>query len=115
VTWRWARQEVRFAGGENISGIILSAAGNRSLISHNGTLGYEARNIQEMIYPLPKEALLILHSDGMTAHWDLENYPGLFMKHPSLIAGVLYRDFKRGTDDATVVAVRAADRVKYIP
>lgn len=107
-----ARQEVRFAGVGNISGVILSAAGNRSLVSHNGTLGYEARKIQEMIYPWPEEALLILHSDGMTAHWNLENYPGLLKKHPSLIAGVLYRDFTRGTDDITVVAVRVADKLK---
>ncbi|MFH1595165.1 MAG: ATP-binding SpoIIE family protein phosphatase [Pseudomonadota bacterium] len=106
------RQEVRFAGVGNISGTILSVAGSRSLVSHNGTLGYEARKIQEMIYPWPKEAILILHSDGMTARWDLESYPGLLKKHPSLIVGVLYRDFKRGSDDITVVAVRAADRLR---
>jgi hypothetical protein len=106
------RREVRFAGVGNISGIIISSTGNRSLVSHNGTLGYEARRIQEMIYPWPEEAILIMHTDGMTARWDLDNYPGLLKKHPSIIAGVLYRDFKRGTDDVAVVVVRGKNRLK---
>jgi hypothetical protein len=38
--------------------------------------------------------------------WVLDAYPGLRHRHPSLIAGVLYRDFTRGTDDVTVVAVK---------
>jgi hypothetical protein len=36
----------------------------------------------------------------------LDRYPGLFAKHPSLIAGVLYRDFNRGRDDVTVLVAR---------
>ena len=34
--------------------------------------------------------------------------PGLIGAHPSLIAGVIYRDFTRVRDDATVVVVRAS-------
>ena len=34
-------------------------------------------------------------------------HAGLARRHPSLIAGVLYRDFTRGRDDVTVVAVTA--------
>jgi hypothetical protein len=32
----------------------------------------------------------------------------LLERHPSLIAGVLYRDYARGRDDVTVVLVREA-------
>ena len=52
-------------------------------------------------------ALLVLHSDGLASHWALEDYPGLALRHPGLIAGVLYRDLDRGTDDVTVVVIRA--------
>ena len=38
----------------------------------------------------------------------LESYPGLAARDPALIAGVLYRDFCRGRDDATVVVAKAA-------
>jgi hypothetical protein len=48
----------------------------------------------------------VLHSDGITTHWRLDAYPGLEQRHPSLIAGVLYRDFTRGRDDTTVVVAK---------
>lgn len=35
-------------------------------------------------------------------------YPGLLARAPSLIAGVLYRDFCRGRDDTTVLVARQA-------
>ena len=36
----------------------------------------------------------------------LDRYAGLAASHPGLIAGVLYRDFRRSRDDVTVVVVR---------
>ncbi len=41
-----------------------------------------------------------MHSDGLTANWQVERYPGLMQHHPALIAGVLYRDCRRGRDDS---------------
>jgi hypothetical protein len=49
---------------------------------------------------------LVLHSDGIATQWDLARYPGLPSRDPSLIAGVLYRDFKRDRDDATVIVIK---------
>ncbi len=44
--------------------------------------------------------------------WQLEQdwnrIPGLAQRDPALIAGVLYRDFGRGRDDATVVVAKAS-------
>ena len=102
---------IRFAGVGNISGAILSSLGTRHLVSHNGTVGKEIRKIQEFTYPWPVRnkdqlPLLIIHSDGLATHWDFNQYPGLSHRHPSLIAGVLYRDFKRGNDDVTVVVAK---------
>ena len=102
---------IRFAGVGNISGAILSSLGTRHLVSHNGTVGKEIRKIQEFTYPWPVRnkdqlPLLIIHSDGLATHWNFNQYPGLSHRHPSLIAGVLYRDFKRGNDDVTVVVAK---------
>ena len=41
-------------------------------------------------------SLLVMHSDGLATHWQLDRYPGLAARHPALIAGVLYRDFTPG-------------------
>jgi serine phosphatase RsbU (regulator of sigma subunit) len=97
---------VRFAGVGNISGTILAQEKTNSLVSYNGTVGHEVRKIQEFVYPWPKGGLLVMHSDGLGTQWRLDRYPGLVAKHPSLLAGVLYRDFNRGRDDVTVLVVR---------
>jgi serine phosphatase RsbU (regulator of sigma subunit) len=105
-----AGKRVTFTGIGNISGTLLSAERNYSLVSLNGTVGHEVRKIQEFTYPWSPETLLIMHSDGLKTQWRLERYPGLIYKHPSLIAGVLYRDFNRGRDDVTVLVAREVIR-----
>ena len=102
----WGRRLVRYAGVGNISGRILSSEADRNMVSHNGTVGLEARKIQEFTYPWPEDGLLILHSDGLDTHWNLDDYSGLRQRHPALIAGVLFRDHHRARDDGTVVVVR---------
>ena len=103
------RGEVRFAGVGNISGVILNPADeNRrtSMVSHNGTVGHTIRKVQEFIYPWAPGSLLVMHSDGLATQWQVGRYAGLASSHPGLIAGVLYRDFRRSRDDVTVVVVR---------
>ena len=106
---------VRFAGLGNIAGALVGPLTSRSLVSHNGIAGHEMRKIQEFAYDWPGDALLILHSDGLSARWDLGRYPGLIRRHPSVVAGVLYRDFTRGRDDALVVVVRPPARDAVVP
>lgn len=94
-----------FCGVGNISACLHAAGNGRSMVSHNGTLGHQVRKIQQFEYPLPPGALCILHSDGLATRWRLEAYPGVERRHPALIAALLYRDFCRGRDDVTVLAV----------
>lgn len=102
------RGVVRFAGVGNIAGSVHTGAEARSVVSHNGIVGHEMRRVQEFEYPWVAGSTLILHSDGIQTRWDLERFPGLGNRHPSLVAGVLYREFARGNDDATVAVVREA-------
>ena len=76
------------------------------MVSLNGTAGVEMRKITEFSYPWPENALLVLHSDGMVSHWNIDQYPGLYQRHPTVIASVLYRDHDRGRDDVTVVVAK---------
>jgi anti-sigma regulatory factor (Ser/Thr protein kinase) len=99
-------KEIRYAGVGNISGSVLTHDRTTHMVSHNGTVGHQVRKVQEFVYAWPEDALIVLHSDGLSSQWRLDRYAGLLTRHPSLIAGVLYRDFKRGRDDVTVVAVR---------
>jgi anti-sigma regulatory factor (Ser/Thr protein kinase)/serine/threonine protein phosphatase PrpC len=101
-----ATQQVRYAGIGNISGSICSREKNYHMVSHDGTAGLSHSRLQEYSYPWEREALLIMHSDGLTNRWEFNRYPGLKSRHPSLLASVLYRDFTRGYDDVTVVVAQ---------
>jgi anti-sigma regulatory factor (Ser/Thr protein kinase) len=103
---RPASGEVRFAGVGNIAGSIVSCDGTKSMASHNGTVGHTMSKVQEFTYAYPPDACVIMHSDGIMTRWRIDSYPGLQLRHPALIAGVLHRDFLRGRDDATVLALR---------
>ena len=46
-----------------------------------------------------------MHSDGISSKWRVSTYPGLMTAHPALLAGVIYRDFSRTNDDATVLVL----------
>ncbi|MCC6071128.1 ATP-binding protein [Massilia sp. MAHUQ-52] len=95
-----------FAGVGNIAASIISNGPRRHLLSHNGIVGSNLRKVQEFEQPWDSSSLLILHSDGINTRWDLGAYPGLSFNHASVIAAVIYRDFLRGRDDASVVVIR---------
>ncbi len=100
-------RQIQFAGVGNISATIIdSDLKTRSLVSHNGTVGSAIRKVQEFSYDFPRGSLLIMHSDGISSRWQLNRYHGLTARHPSLVAGVIYRDYKRTADDSTVIVLK---------
>jgi anti-sigma regulatory factor (Ser/Thr protein kinase) len=97
---------LNFSGIGNISGAVLDGENRRGIASHNGTLGHQIHKFQEFTVPWNPDSVLIMHSDGLGSKWDLNQYPGLASKHPSIIAAILYRDFERERDDVTVLAAK---------
>jgi anti-sigma regulatory factor (Ser/Thr protein kinase) len=97
---------VRYCGVGNVSGAIVAGTAIRHLVSHNGTLGHNAARIVEFTYPWPSGASLVMHSDGVSAKWGAEEWPGIWQRAPGMAAGVIYRDRRRASDDATVVVAR---------
>ncbi|WP_345815084.1 ATP-binding SpoIIE family protein phosphatase [Paraburkholderia sp. PREW-6R] len=104
-----ARAVARFCGIGNIAASVWSPVSHKHLVSHAGIVGHQMHKAQAFEVEWPADALLILHSDGLATRWDLSRYPGLALRHPSLIAATLYRDFARGRDDITVFVARARD------
>jgi len=102
------RSTVHYSGLGNITSRIATPAGTfKSLVSHNGTAGHAASRIQEFHDAIPQQSVVIMYTDGLSGHWDLTAYPSLQSRHPTVIAGVIYRDFSRRRDDATVVVFKA--------
>jgi anti-sigma regulatory factor (Ser/Thr protein kinase) len=102
----WDQGQLLSAGIGNLVAAIVDGSATKRIPSYNGIVGHATPRIRELSYPLDAAATVIFHSDGLTTSWQLERYPGL-MQHPcAVIAGVLYRDCKRGRDDSLVVALR---------
>jgi anti-sigma regulatory factor (Ser/Thr protein kinase) len=101
-------RRIIYAGVGNIAGSIVSRDGRmQRMMSHNGTVGHHARQIQELTYQFEDPgSFVVLHSDGVSGSWSAANYPGLAIQHPAVWAAVLYRDFARGRDDATVLVAK---------
>jgi anti-sigma regulatory factor (Ser/Thr protein kinase) len=103
------RGVVNYCGVGNIGAVVLSAHGGErhGMVSHNGTAGHVAPRIHEFTYPVPPQSTIVMFSDGLSSHWTLSAYPGLTTRHPSVIAGVLYRDFSKRRDDVTIVVAKS--------
>lgn len=101
------RRVVLFAGVGNIAAQMYSGAKlSQHLISVNGTAGHHVQQIREFSYPWSENGMLIMHTDGLGSSTSLEPQPAAASHDPTLIAGLLYREFSRGTDDATVLVAR---------
>jgi anti-sigma regulatory factor (Ser/Thr protein kinase) len=100
-----AGESLSYAGIGNISGALVTHERSQGLVTHNGTLGINTRRVQQFEYRLDPGALLVMHSDGVSARWDLKSRPDLLARHPAIVAATIWRDHGRGRDDATVVVV----------
>lgn len=97
--------KVVYAGIGNISGALIGQK-RVNMVSHNGTLGMDTIKIQTFIYPWNKNDILIMHSDGISAKWDLGEYQDVVYQDLSLISGVIFRDYHRPKDDASLLILK---------
>lgn len=100
--------QLHFVGVGNIAASIHEGDSRRHLVSSNGIVGSNMRlmNVAPLSWNDP--LMLIMHSDGIATGWDLKDYPGLASRHPSVIAAIIYRDFARVRDDATILVISAS-------
>jgi anti-sigma regulatory factor (Ser/Thr protein kinase) len=101
-----ARGAFQYAGVGNIEVRVFNAPEPVRPISNNGTLGARMDKVRVWSYSWAEGACVVLASDGVSATWDINDYPGLLQRSPQLLAGILMRDYGRDTDDATVLVAR---------
>jgi anti-sigma regulatory factor (Ser/Thr protein kinase) len=106
ATCNISSRRAEFSGIGNIAGTLVSGNTARKMTSMNGTAGLVARRVHAFQYPYQSETLLVMHSDGLSGSWTLDKYPGLAQREPMLIAAVLYRDYGKDRDDASVLVAR---------
>ena len=100
------RETFNYAGVGNVEVRVLGSSEPARPIPSNGTLGARLSNVRVWPHRWTEGTTLVMASDGISATWDMNAYPGLPGKSPQLIAGILLRDFCRKSDDATVLVYR---------
>ena len=93
-------------GVGNVAGVIVDGADERGVVSLEGVVGSRVRKIKTFDYDVLAGQTLVFHSDGLTSRWRLKDFPGLFSRSAAVIAGVMFRTYRRGKDDATVLVLR---------
>lgn len=100
-----AAQRVAYAGVGNIEARLIGRTTTRP-ISYNGIVGAVLPNFRVFDYPFGAGDWFIMHSDGISARFDLTHYPDLTDQPAQLLADALARDWARKHDDATIVVGR---------
>lgn len=103
-----ASRTTRFSGVGNVDSRVLSGAQTEHLIPQAGIVGHTMPALRPVTAAWPVSARLVMYSDGISARWRADTYPGLLTAHPALLAGVIYRDFGRERDDVTVIVLSDA-------
>ena len=102
----WDAGRITSVSVGNVQAALINGTETKRIASDNGIVGHVISRPRELQHPCQPDTVLVLHSDGLTTSWQAERYPGLMQHHAALIAGVLYRDCRRGRDDSLVVVIR---------
>ena len=104
------RQTLAFAGIGNIGASLIGSEARAAWLRTLASSACVFAKAHVFDYPQGEAQLLLLFSDGLQSRWSLRDYPGLIQRHPAIIATLLHRDFCRGRDDVTVLALNGGPR-----
>ncbi|GGR24656.1 hypothetical protein GCM10010497_28630 [Streptomyces cinereoruber] len=104
----FSRGTVEHCGVGNISAFVVGGDRRSTLLSLPGIVGHQLPALRLFRTPLDRDAVLVLHSDGLSDRWSPADFPGLFTRRPAVVAAQLLGQAGVRRDDAGVVVVRAA-------
>jgi len=95
----------------NISARIFGTNTVR-IVSRSGIIGYAIRTIREERMKLYNNDVLLLYTDGIKEHFELEDYPELLQDDARTIVTNIINKFGKKNDDTTCIALRFAQMGK---
>lgn len=96
---------LKYAGVGNIA-LRLVGRQTESLVTTDGVLGYGVIHAGEKEQKLFAGTTLIMHSDGISTHFDILECPGLLYKGADEIAKTLLDRFGDRDDDASCIVMK---------
>ena len=101
ASMRW-----NICGVGNILTRLYSGIEYRNYMSYNGTVGLNIpKSMNATSIPVERNQHLVMCSDGITSRWTL-TYPATFKYDCTVLAGAIFKDFDRGTDDSSVLIAK---------
>jgi hypothetical protein len=95
-----------FCGVGNVCALVFGGERTQHGISTNGIVGQNATRLRQYEIPWMPRSVVVMHSDGLSSRWTLDDYPGLSHRSSSMIAAALFRDHRRLSDDASVLVAK---------
>ncbi len=99
--------QVRYVGIGNATCRTLGEAPHH-MLTREGVVGQTLRTPSLEIHKLTPHDVLLLYSDGVTSHFDVEDRFQLFFEPIDRVARYVVEAFGRSHDDASCIAVRFA-------
>lgn len=97
--------ELTYLGVGNITARKFGSS-NVSIVPRYGIIGYSMPSLKEEKMILHGGDVLVLYTDGVKDHFDLEDYPELLVDSAETIATYIINQFGRIEDDAACIALR---------
>jgi anti-sigma regulatory factor (Ser/Thr protein kinase) len=99
-----------FASVGNIEVRVFGGLNRPQFIVLRGIVGGNAPNPRVTDHGWDPGMVMVLHSDGLTCHWGLGDFPELTHESASMMAQRLLRALAKEKDDATIVVVKDLTR-----
>jgi anti-sigma regulatory factor (Ser/Thr protein kinase)/serine/threonine protein phosphatase PrpC len=99
-----------FASLGNIEVRLLGSPEPANFKIRRGIVGINAPKVTVTEHPWSEDCILILHSDGLTTHWQPEDFPNLARSAAGKAAQALLVSLAKEDDDATVVVVKTGGK-----
>lgn len=99
---------LRYAGIGNISTLIVQGKTVRRLVVRDGLLGGRLTTPHQETVELEKNAILVMHSDGLNTLRSLDTQATLLQRSAPVIAADLMANNLRGRDDASIIVSRVS-------
>lgn len=97
----------RICGVGNILTRLYTGIEFKNYMPYNGTIGLNLpSSMSASTLPIENNQHLIMSSDGIQARWDLSKFHSILKYDNTVLAAAIYKDFSRGTDDASVLVAK---------
>jgi anti-sigma regulatory factor (Ser/Thr protein kinase)/serine/threonine protein phosphatase PrpC len=100
------QQKLTVASVGNVEVRLIGSPERFHLVVKRGIVGLNAPSPLPCEHPWTATSLLIMHSDGLPAHWACDEFPDLARAAPAVVARRLLQMLGKIDDDATVIVAR---------